>query len=1212
MVKALCSRMITGLIGLPSPKQGQVLKLLRIMRITAFILLVGCFQVSARSGAQGVTLSLKNAPLEKVFSAIEKQAGYYFTYTKEQLQDTRNVDVEAKNEDLRKVLDLCLKNQPVTYEIIDRAVVIKKRAADRSEVASQDFVALPPIDVHGRVVNEKGDPVAGVTVTLKGSNKRTATNDNGEFTIKGVADDAVLVFTSVNMESFEVKVNGRADLAINLKTKVTALGDVDVQVNTGYQRISKERFVGAYQLLDSQAFHSRPGMGIIDRLDGRVNSVFFQKKSAFQAPSIMVRGLGTLGPASGLSVGYTSFDPLIVVDNFPMPRDFKIENINVNDVESVTVLTDAAAASIWGSRAGNGVIVVTTKRGRFNQRFQMNVSSNVTIEQKPDLYYYDRVSSSQYIDMEQYLFDKGYYNAQLSNTFSFPAISPVVEILDRQRRGVITKEDVNSQIGALRNIDLRKQLDKYVYRKATTQQYYLSANGGTNVLAYQFSGGFSRSLNNVQGSKPDDNYTLSTNTIFKPLKDLEIVAGINLGFSKTQRTNLPALPIYPYIKLADDAGNPLAVANMSQNLRSGYIDTVGGGRLLDWSYRPLDEIRNANNVANGRFIVLKAGINYQITSSLKAAVQYQQQNTVTLIRNYYSLRTFYTRDLINSFTNLNQPALGSLRYPVPMGGILDNASTFVKDYNLRGSLSFNRNFGADHQVNFLIAGDLSDSKGGFSQSNRVYGYDAVVGTSAGSLNYLTNYPRYFAPYNGNSSMIPYNSAFIDGDINRVVSLSSNASYTYRNRYTVYASARRDGSNVFGVETRNKWKPLWSAGASWEISKEGFYHIAAVPYLRFRGSYGYTGNSNNNLSGVLTFYVSPFIDPVTGLPVNNPGYAANSHLKWEEVVITNLAIDFSLLKNRRISGSFEIYRKKAQDVISLTPNPSFTGVTSFAANFANLKTKGYEARLNSRNIQGIIGWNTDLGWSLAKTTIGDLFLTIPRGFKVTDYTGYSMNAYPGEIIFGLASYRWAGLDPLTGDPLGYYQGQVSKDYNSIGNDSIQNQVFHGSSLPLSTAFLRNTISWKGLFLSFNLTGRFQYYFREPVINISSVENLSTDYFKRWQKPGDEAFSNIPSIYYPIPNAVTGRATFYQLSEIHVKRGDNIRMQDVNLSWQWTNKKNKSIPFQSATVSAYLNNINWILWRLEDSKWDPDYVQGGVPGQMPPPTSKTWTLGITLNF
>jgi hypothetical protein len=360
------------------------------------------------------------------------------------------------------------------------------------------------------------------------------------------------------------------------------------------------------------------------------------------------------------------------------------------------------------------------------------------------------------------------------------------------------------------------------------------------------------------------------------------------------------------------------------------------------------------------------------------------------------------------------------------------------------------------------------------------------------------------------------------------------------------------------------------------------------------------------------------DPITGLQYSTPNLAANNNLKWENVGITNLAIDFSLLKTQRVRGSFEVFRKKANNLISLTPNPISTGVEVYVANAANLKTDGYEIKLDSRNLEGPISWSTDFGWSYAKTIVTRLYRQNPGGYKVSDFSQYGLNAYEGQPIFQLASYRWAGLDPLNGDPLGYYQGQVSKNYTNIINDSTKNQVIHGSSLPLSTAFLRNIISWRSLSLSFNLTGRFQYYFREPSVNIDNALNLSPDYFKRWQKPGDEAFTSIPSISYPLSGAYGGlRSNFYSYSEIFVKRADNIRLQDVNLSYQWTNKGHKMIPFQSVNFFAYLNNINWIVWRLEDSTWDPDFVQGGsaggqIAGQVPPPPSKTWTVGAALNF
>ncbi len=1176
----------------------------------------GTLLAQAAQPAKTITLNQRNVRIAEIFDALRKQAGLVPMYDNLVLDAEQRMDAAFTDATVAQVMDAVLKGRNLEWTIKGKNILIKKKVPDGGSGFGSGLVSQSSIA--GRITDTAGRSLQGATVRLGGTEDApgiaTLTDRDGRFILYNVAPGTKVTVSYMGFITQEVP--AAVNMAVILQPSTSELQEVPVNINTGYQQISKERFVGSYQQLDSAAFHSRPGMGILDRLDGRVNSIFFDKKfpggGSGRFPSVMIRGLSTLGP-TGASERPTSFAPLIVVDNFPMPENFRIENINQNDVESVTMLTDAVAASIWGARSGNGVIVITTKQGKYGQRFQIDFSSNVTIQERPNLYFYDQITPSEFIDIEQYSFYKGAYDGILGNTFSMPAVSPAIEILDRQRSGLLTESQAKSQIDVLRNHDIRQQLNQYLYRNSAQQQHYLSVRGGTHNLAYQLSGGYNRSMNNIQESKPTEQYTLNTNTSFKPYKNLEIVSGINLAFGKDQSTNQPPLPTYPYARLADEQGNPLAVPNA---IRQGYLDTVGGGNLLDWHYRPLDEVRFAEREAISRFIRLNAGINYQFQPWLKAGVQYLFQNTFAHTRTFYSSETYYTRNLINQFTDFNQSSSNlNLRYPVPLGGILDVGDNLVKDYNLRATLAVNKDFSDDHQLNGLVAWEISDSKGGYASSVRTYGYDPVIGTSRGNIDYLNTYTNYYAPSPGLQSFIENGSGSLDGDINRFVSLLANAAYSFRNRYSVYASARRDGANLFGVATNSRWKPLWSAGASWEVSQEKFFNFSALPYLKLRGSYGYTGNSNNSLSGVLTFRNNPFPDAITGLPFSFPNYAANSGLKWEEVGITNLAMDFGLLKQHRISGSFELYRKKAKDLIAQAPNPISTGVASFVRNYASLKTDGYEIKIHSKNFTRSFDWNTEFGWSYAKTIVDQLFTE--NGHRVSDYLQYDLNAFPGQIIFGLTSYRWAGLDPLSGDPLGYYQGQVSKNYNGIANDSIQNQVFHGSSLPLSTAFLRNTFSWKGLSVAFNLTGRFQYYFREPSIDISSTLELlrlggiSTQYYDRWQKPGDEAITNIPSIYYPTPGAVSARNSFYQLAEIQVKRGDNIRLQDINVSYQWRNIGNTRLPFQTINLFAYLNHINWIIWRASDSDWDPDFT-GGALGVRSAAPSRTWTVGATLNF
>lgn len=1181
-------------------------KLFCVMKLTTMIMLAGCLQVSAHVHSQKLSYKARNAPLEEVLTHIKQQTGYLFIYNDRDIAKARPVTVSLKDVTVETALKEVFKEQPLTYEVRGNNVVIIAKQASAVAVSPaaplRGDSALMSTDIRGRVVNEKGEPVEGVNVLIKGTKTRTQTNANGEFSLLGVAGNATLLFTHVSMESFEYKVqNGNTnDVLIKLKAKITALGEIAVTVNTGYQSIPKERSVGSYAQLDSVAYHRRTGMDIISRLDGTVPGVLFDKKIPQGAgPFLQIRGISTLG-RNGIS-----FDPLIVVDNFPYSGD--INSINPNDVENITVLKDAASASIWGTRAGNGVIVITTKKGKYNQPIHLSIASNITIQQKPDLYYYPQMSSSDFIDVEQFLFSKQF---RFSDTASAarPVFSPVYEILFKLRNGNITQAQADAQINALRRQDLRNDLNKYVYRAAIMQQHYLNLSGGNSIFNYHVSAGYNHSMPNIKNSRHDEQYTIASNNYFRPFRNLELQVGINYtqGTNKSVGLVMPN-NIYPYAQLADDQGNSLAIPYLYRML---YLDTAGAGKLLDWQYRPLDEIKQANQTSTNKLFRLNFGASFKFTTWLTAEIRYQYVNQVNANRNYYNLQSYFARDLINKFTNLNQSS-PALRYPIPLNGILDVSNSDFYSHNARGQLNINKNWSNKHSVSGLIATELSESRGPNSNNNRFYGYDDVIGTYQSNIDYVSFYPVNNQLI-GSAARIPTAIGINQGAIIHLVSVLANGAYTYNGKYTLYASARRDGANVFGVNTNNKWKPLWSTGASWNLSKESFYKIKWMPELRIRASYGYMGNVNNFSSGKPTIiYRGPAY--YTNLQSAQTGDAPTPDLRWEQVTTLNFGIDFSLFKNR-IYGSVEFFNKKSTDVIYPVSLDATSGVESFIINAANLKGNGYEVNLHSKNTIGVLKWETSFSLSHAKTTVTGLG-TNPRGnfnfFSVNQFTGYGLNPSVGKLAYGLASYRWAGLDPVTGDPQGYLNGHVSKNYNSIFNDSVQHQVFHGSAIPLYSGFINNSFTRKGITLSANITYRFSYYFRKPSLSYGALFSSwqgHADYVNRWQKPGDEAFTSVPSMIYP---ANSNRDRFYQFSEVNVLRGDNIRLQDIRLQYNIDKQIWKKLPLQSAQVFLYANNLNIILWRKNKSQLDPDFT-GGSFNPAAGPTPKLWTMGINFNF
>jgi TonB-linked SusC/RagA family outer membrane protein len=1168
-------------------------KTLRIMKLTSFLLLAAAIHVSAKGVTQDkITLSLKNAPLEKVFDAIESQSGFVFIYKNETVKD-KKVSIQVTNVSLPQALDECLKGQALSYQIVGKSVAIKT-VHKGTELADNEVANAPPlINVKGKVLNEKGDPVEGVTVKVKGTEKFTTTDKNGEFSLVTVERDAVLVFTHITMEPFQLKVSGQTEMVISLRTKVSALSEVTIAINTGYQQISKERFVGSVGTLDSAAYSRRAGMDIISRLDGTVNGVLFDKKSGSSdlLQNVQIRGLSTLN---------ASVQPLIIVDNFPFRQS--LDAINPNDVESITVLKDAAANSIWGAQAGNGVIVITTKKGKYNQPVHLSVSSNVTIREKQDLYYYPQISPSDIVDIEQLLFNNGRYDGDLNNTTTRPVISPVIEMLAQRRAGLISAADSAEQIHAFKQYDVRRDLNKYVYKPAISQQHYINVAGGTNLFNYTFSGGYNQSQNGIRNSKPDDQFTITSNAGFRPIKKLEITVGINLNQSTRKSTSF-SLPskLFPYSQLADAEGNPLAIAS---SRRLSYLDTAGGGELLDWRYRPLEEIGLADIKEVSRFIGLSTGITYRINSWLSAAGMFQYNNQTIIGNEFHSSKTYFTRDLINTYTNLMQTD-PDLRNPIPIGGILDLSHFEYSTLNARGQLNFNKTFAARHLITSMAVAEISESKS-FGDASRLYGYNNETGSYKSTIDYVTFFPTY-GGLAGNKQ-IPDVNKISPLQTTRYVSFIGNIAYTYDGRYSLYASARKDGSNFFGVNTNRKWKPLWSTGLSWDISKENFYNIKWMSSLRFKASYGLSGNPGN-VTGLPTMTYSARVDQITGLRPAQLNNAPNPDLKWENVRIINEAIEFTALKSR-LSGSIDVFQKKVTDLISVVEYAPSTGITTLATNVAGLKGNGFEMSLTSKNIVGIFNWQTNFGLSHVKMIVDKIEMLGNTTYnKAQDFVNYSVNAAKGRIVYGLASYKWAGLDPVTGDPRGYLGKQVSTNYNGIFNDTISQQVFHGSAIPLYSGFIGNTFNWKRLTLSANITYRLNFYFRKPTIDYNNlVQNLNgyADYYKRWQKPGDEQVTTVPSFVYPV-NA--NRELFYQYSEVNVLRGDNIRLQDVRLQYSWDNKRVANFPIKRASIFLYANNLNLILWRKNAYNLDPDFVGGGTVLM---PTPRSWTAGINLDL
>jgi TonB-linked SusC/RagA family outer membrane protein len=1141
----------------------------KLTAILLFVCLVESRLVSAQGGGQ-FSLTESNVPLETALMDIRDKAGYSYYGEAGWPQLSRPVSVSVEKASLRAVLDLCFRDQPLYYTIDYEQRSIKVHLRAREER-----------DVHGFVYDENKSPVAGAYV-MAGGEGSTISGDNGEFTFHLHLANTHLFVNTVNFEPQEVTLPERGKVVnIFLRSRIGALESIEV--HTGYQDVRRGHTTGSVDLIDNNLLNRRISTNILDRIDGVASSVLFNKNivTGVNQSTITIRGRSTI---------YANPNPLVVIDNFPYPGD--LNNINPADVESITILKDAAAASIWGAYSGNGVIVLTTKKGKLNQAPRISFTSSLTVGEKPNLYYQPILSSSDYIDIENMLFQQGFYGNNLSLPPGFsPALSPVVEIMDSAVQGYLSPTDSAAEVNAYRKMDTRRDLKKYFYQPSLNSQYALNVSGGSDQDQYYLSAGYDQDISNLVRNQYDRVTLMGNNTHQLVPGKLELTTGFGFATSRTYYNNQGGSGVFwPYVPLADAQGNPLAVP---VGLRMPYVNSLAGGSLQDWHYRPLQELQNADNKLTLTDYRINIGLRYSILKGLEARVYYQYGHGDSDLVHYYSPQTWIDRNMVNTFTQLT-PSGPS--YVVPLGGILNEPTSTYTANNVRGQLNYSTDSLFHGRFDVIGGGEVRDLQA-TQNTSWLYGYDPTNGSSA-PVDYTHTYPTYPS---GTPQQIPYRDSKA-GTIERYVSYYSNAEYTYKDRYMVTGSVRRDESNLFGVRTNQKGVPLWSAGLGWDISREDFYHFDPIPFLKLRFTDGYNGNVDRNVSAYTTASVNPGVNVysnVTSTVVNPP----DPELRWERIHIYNWGLDFASAKNR-VAGTLEYYIKSGTDLIGQSPVDPTTGVSVFTGNTANMRDHGVDVTLRTDNSFGAVRWNSTLLFShvLDKVTKYEQKLG-----SVIDYlTPSTINPLAGKPLYSIYALRWGGLTADSGNPQGILNGKPTEAYPSLlDTASLNNMVYKGPVNPSVFGSWRNTFYWKQWGLSFNILYKLGYVFRRNSIFYNAVfEGGSSgypDYEKRWQKPGDEKMTNVPSMIYP---ANPLRDAFYQYSDILVVKGDQVRLQDIQLSYDWNKQTHPRLPVRLLRFYLYANNLG-ILWKANHVGLDPDFVNGI-------PNPRTVALGVKIDY
>ncbi|MDR6733506.1 SusC/RagA family TonB-linked outer membrane protein [Sphingobacterium sp. 2149] len=1177
-----------------------------VLFLTTFIL-----QASAGVLAQKITLKEKNAPLGEVFNKISAQTGYDFLYSTSLLRNAKPVSIEVRQMELKEVLKRLFSDQPLDFIMGEKSVVV--RPAIRSVSRPPAVLGEAKIDISGRVVNaETGEPLDGATVLVKGRMQGDNTASDGTFQIRGVDENATLVIAFVGYSSQEIA--AKKDLGtIRLEPLVSNLGEVSVSVNTGYQVIKPEQSTGAVAQINTKAYESRISTNFLDGLVNRIPGLMINNNVSFTSttPGSTQSSSRSLFNIRGISTMSANQNPLIVVDGYP--TELTLDMIDPNDIKNVTVLKDAAAATVYGVRASNGVIVIERKQAAAGKpKFNFRTTLSLTPRENYKRYRYDDNASAIFADFQRFQYGNT-INADIWPLLSTigsgeeTARSPIFYLLAQSSAKVITSDQFDRAYGELQAYDNKEEYRDIFLRMAATQTYNLQASGGNENALYiintNYTGNRLSHLNN-----DDNRWSISARSRLKLSSKLSLELIMDYQEMRFRNAPVPDLTsLYPFERLRDVNGKP-AYSTALSSLNPFYNDAIMRRGLDDVMSYPLVDVNEINDRTKTANNHITANFVYSLGNGIKLAFGGIYENSNTDFRHYASEFSSEARKYINNYVTTNPD--GTLKYNIPKGGYLQQQHNNFSSYTARASININKKIGEDHSINGIVGGELRNviNKGSLAS---YFGYNDetllqqpvdYAGITNGSIRgtFINNSP--FA----NRYDLLFDQQYAE---DRFVSAFTNLLYSYKDRYSISASARIDQSNLFGTDPKYKYKPLWSVGGAWNIEKENFMaDVAWVNHLKLRASYGFNGNvAKLSLPQVIAQYTLNQYTSPSSSALSKLSYA-NGSLRWEQTKNLNAGLSYRIFK--RVSGTIDYYKKNSTDLLGNSMIDPTIGTSPSIINNASIRNQGLEIGLHAdwlstRNFN----WNT--GFILGRNTskVLDVYQRGPYNPQTLNLLGY-VKGFPVGAMF---TYQDAGLDN-TGYPLVRNDRGTLYDTHPTPSGSAADLVFSsdtsgltryaGSSIPTINAGLSNRVDIGPFYIyaMINYYGGFKV--RVPAPNPSVYRPISGS-GEYWKNSGDELITQIPAL-----ETFGGRSYnalyAYNFSDRRVVHGDYITLGDLTLSYSFDDKRFvKKLGFSHFEVKLQGSN----LWTVGFNRYNFSSAAGNFLKTYVTPT---YTLALFTTF
>jgi TonB-dependent starch-binding outer membrane protein SusC len=1124
-----------------------------IMKLTSILLFAACLNATANGFSQTVSISKTNAPLEKVFREIKRQTGYTFVSTKDLLQKARPVTIDVSNASLKDVLDILFRNQPLDYTIVNKVVVLVDKK--HPDIKTTEISIAPLVAIQGKIVNEKGEPLSGANVQEKGTVNVVSTKEDGSFTINVKSQRATLVISYVGYDAKEVAVNNQTNISVALTPVNSSMNDLIV---IGYGTQKKATLTGSVTSVKGSEIIKSPSTNVSNSIGGRLPGLVTVTPSSepgYDGSIIRIRGINTLNNNS----------PLIVVDGVP---GRSLDRIDPSTIESISVLKDASAA-IYGAQAANGVILITTKRGKTGKptitaTFNQGWGRPTKLPDMADAATYATMIN----EINQYAGNNPKYTPDEikkyqdgSDPWAYPNTNWFKEVLRPWSGQNYTNLTINGGNEAMRYF-------VSLSRRSQEGFYY---NSGTKYNQYDFRSNLDGNINkyitlsvDLSGRNEDRNFPVrSAGSIFRMV----------MRGKPNETAYWPSGEPGPDIEYGD---NPVVVSTKA----TGYDH--------DKWY-----ILNTNGKINIKVPWVKG-----LTLTGNAAID----------KGFNFHKRWQTPWYLYSWNGVDRSSAGLSK---SQKGFSSPALTETANDNqnilLNGLVNYETKIAGAHDVKFLIGAEKITGKGdNFTAYRQNFISSVLDQLFAGAQDqYMTN--------NG--------SAYEQARLNYF----GRVNYGYKEKYLAEFVWRYQGSYIFPENSRFGFFPGVSLG--YKISEEDFWKssLSFINTMKIRASWGQTGNdqipewqylSIYNLGGITAQPWNPALPFITNGGVNNPSlYEAlvpNPNITWERAVQKDIGFDATLLDNK-LSITADYFNYKRSDIL-IQRNASIpytAGFTPPRENIGKMSNRGFDFQIDYNNRSGKLNYQVGINGGYQKNRIDfwDETPGIPDYQKTTGYPYGSGLYYQAIGIFrdsaAVAGYpHWSGARP--GDII---FEDINKDGKIDANDRIR---ITKTNLPTFTGGVTFSLRYKGFDVSGLIQGAF------GGIRFISTESGEIGNFlqsfadKRWTAQN--------------PNAA-GPRTFNRGNEYWVGQGntywisstDYVRLKNFEIGYNLPSSILSRAEIQSLRV--YVNAYNFLTWSPHMKDFDPELAGGdsgsptgggiGISGQNYP-LQKIINVGVSLSF